>query len=236
MRSPVDQHVPPVYVETTEGFVKTYEKVRVETTDNASSASKQGSKDTLEEPSPNQADGSRRLTEQTERLYNDTRPTSTTGPSFGHFGRPFSHQIDPIEHILQASAAFDAFPVDPSRVVFMQRTVGAQPGFGIPVSALGELGIGFGAFSPFGDSLLHEDVYADDAGVKRSAYVETVSDEDVGSSSENSQESDLKSVEQDPKVTSPRKVSNVDASHKESKTRNGEPASSRRHNPVCPVL
>jgi hypothetical protein len=192
VRSPIDKDVAPVYVETTEGFVKTYETVRVETTDNASSASNQGSEVTLGEPSPNQAHGSRRLTEQTERLYDDTRPTSTTGPSFGHFGRPFSHQIDPIEHIIQASAAFDAFPVDPARVVFMQRTVGAQPGFGIPISALGELGIGFGAFSPFGDSLLHEDVYADDASVKRSAYVETVSDEDVGSSTKVPQNSDSK--------------------------------------------
>jgi hypothetical protein len=81
-RSPIDKDVAPVYVETTEGFVKTYETVRVETTDNGSSASNQGSEDILGEPSPKQAHGSRRLTEQTERLYDDTRPTSTTGPSF----------------------------------------------------------------------------------------------------------------------------------------------------------
>lgn len=169
----------PVYVETIEGLVKSYEKVYAEPNEQATCESNLGSGDIDMQQLHGQAYDSRRPTGQTEKMYDDTRPTSTTGPSFGHFGRPFSHQLDGLEHMLQASATLNAFPVDPSRIVLMQRTVGAQPGFGIPVSALGEFGVGFGSFSPFGDSLLQEDLYADDASVKRSAYVETVSDEDV---------------------------------------------------------
>ncbi|GHJ88570.1 hypothetical protein NliqN6_4972 [Naganishia liquefaciens] len=126
-----------------------------------------------------QAQHSRRTTNQTDKVYDDTRPTSTTGPSFGHFGRPFSYQIDPVEHLLQSMpTAFDGFPVDPARIVLMQRTVKAQPAFGIPVSALGDFGLGFERLSPFSNSVLREDLFPDNASVKRSAYVETVSDED----------------------------------------------------------
>lgn len=180
VRSPAINDFSPTYVTTTEGFVKTYEKVYVKPEAREGSAASQPSAKVSARQSLDGAYHSRRTTGQTDKVNDDTRPTSTTGPSFGHFGRPFSHRIDPIEHLLHTiPTALDAFPVDPARIVLMQRTVNAQPGFGIPLTALGDIGVGFGAFSPFGDTLLDEDAYVDNASVKRSAYVETVSDEEV---------------------------------------------------------
>ena len=150
--------------------MKTYEKVNVkpEVEVLPNDAANQGM-----DAKVKQAQHSRRTTNQTDKVYDDTRPTSTTGPSFGHFGRPFSYQIDPVEHLLQSMpTAFDGFPVDPARIVLMQRTVKAQPAFGIPVSALGDFGLGFERLSPFSNSVLREDLFPDNASVKRSAYVE----------------------------------------------------------------
>jgi hypothetical protein len=168
----------PTYVETTEGFVKTYEKTRVAPEHKSSESSVQGSEPSSAKPE-SWDEQNRRPTQQTLKTYDDTRPTSTSGPSFGHFGRPFSHQIDGIEQLLQATSPFESFPVDPATIVFMQRTINAKPGFGIPVSALGDFGIGLDAFSPLGLYAHQPDLREEEESVKRSAYVETVSDEDV---------------------------------------------------------
>lgn len=61
----------------------------------------------------------------------------------------------------------------------MQRSVAAKPGFGIPVGALGDFGIGLEAFSPLVVQSPRQCLGEDEESVKRSAYVETVSDEEV---------------------------------------------------------
>lgn len=170
----------PTYVETTEGFVKTYERTRSAPQPDPREGSAHGSDQPSSARSRGQDEHDRRSTQQTLKMYDDTRPTSTSGPSFGHFGRPFSHQIDGIEQLLQATSPFDSFPVDSPRIVLMQRTVNAKPGFGIPVSALGEFGIGPEAFSASGLRVRQPELMGEEEeSVKRSAYVETVSDEDV---------------------------------------------------------
>lgn len=115
------------------------------------------------------------MTQQTQKTV-ETQPTFTSGPSFGHFGRPFSHEFEDGAPGLQTGLPFDSFPVDPARIVIMQRTVQAKPGFGVPVSALGGFGVGMGLFSPFDEP--SEESYREQHS-KRSAYVETVSDEEV---------------------------------------------------------
>lgn len=177
------RNVPPTYVETTEGFVKTYERTQIAPEVDVSEASDEDAGRNSIKAKSRVEDQNRRTTQQTLKTYDDTRPTSTSGPSFGHFGRPFSHQIDGLEQFLQATFPFESFPVDPARIVFMQRTVEANPGFGIPVGALGDFGIGLEAFSPFGMHSPRPGIGEDEESVKRSAYVETVSDEEVRNTS-----------------------------------------------------
>ncbi|KAJ9124190.1 hypothetical protein QFC22_000987 [Naganishia vaughanmartiniae] len=162
----------PTYVETPEGFIKTYERVEV-----MSEPPEQGSSTPASTKASSKKPQPRRMTQQTQKTV-ATQPTFTSDPSFGHFGRPFSHDFEDGTSGLHSGFPIDPFPVDPARIVIMQRTVDAKPGFGIPVSALGGFGIGMGIFSPFEEQ--SEDDHRDEH-CKRSAYVETVSDkEDPG--------------------------------------------------------
>lgn len=162
--------IDPTYVETPEGFIKTYERVEVmpDTPEHKTSTPSST-------PTSSKKPQVRRMTQQTQKTV-ETQPTFTSGPSFGHFGRPFSHDYENGTHDLHGGFPIDSFPVDPARIVVMQRTVEAKPGFGVPVSALGGFGLGMGIFSPFGVASEEGDR---EAHSKRSAYVETVSDEEV---------------------------------------------------------
>ncbi|KAJ9106227.1 hypothetical protein QFC21_001371 [Naganishia friedmannii] len=162
--------IDPTYVETPEGFIKTYERVEVMTHkpehDNSTPSSTKASS---RKPQP------RRMTQQTQKTV-ETQPTFTSGPSFGHYGRPFSHEFEDGTPVFHAGFPIDSFPVDPARIVIMQRTVEAKPGFGVPVSALGGFGLGMGIFSSFDEA---SDERPQEEHSRRSAYVETVSDEEV---------------------------------------------------------
>jgi hypothetical protein len=162
--------IDPTYVETPEGFIKTYERVEVmpDTPEHKTSTPSST-------PTSSKKPQVRRMTQQTQKTV-ETQPTFTSGPSFGHFGRPFSHDYENGTRDLHGGFPIDSFPVDPARIVVMQRTVEAKPGFGVPVSALGGFGLGMGIFSPFG---VTSEEGNREAHSKRSAYVETVSDEEV---------------------------------------------------------
>ncbi|KAJ9105144.1 hypothetical protein QFC19_003602 [Naganishia cerealis] len=162
--------VDPTYVETSEGFIKTYERGEgVPDVQESNSTSPGSTRASLGKPP------ARRMTQRTQKTL-ETQPTFTSGPSFGHFGRPFSHEFDGATPDSYTAGVIDSFPVDPARIVIMQRTVAANPGFGVPVSALGGFGLGMGIFSSFEDTT--ENSQRGEHSIKRSAYVETVSDEE----------------------------------------------------------
>lgn len=119
------------------GDIKTYEKVRHVSPEGDDGAT----------PLPN-----KRETGQTQ--------TSTSGPSFGHFGRPFSHQLGPT-----GGNPISTIPeVEEDVPVFVMHMSGEAP-FTAP------LGLGLGLGGLFGPMTRDPD--------KRSAYVETIPDEET---------------------------------------------------------
>jgi hypothetical protein len=139
------------YVYTNAGNIKTYEEVK-----------KMSSRNSTTDQSETTA--SRRTEREPKRKTKETFVTDTTGPSFGHFGRPFSHEIlggGVLGHqeILEEEEIIS--PLGGGAPIIVMRRVAHEEG--------PHLGLGLNAL--FGRSAGPKD--------HRSAYVETVEDEEV---------------------------------------------------------
>lgn len=142
------------YVHTNAGNIKTYEEIRKmssksSTTDRSETTGKESSRKAEREP---------------KRKTKETFVTDTTGPSFGHFGRPFSHEIlggGILGHrdIMEEEEIIS--PMGGGAPIIVMRRVAHEEGAPLG-SGLGGLFVRHGP---------HRD--------QRSAYVETVIDEEV---------------------------------------------------------
>lgn len=147
----------PAYIQTNMGGIKTFEKVHQ-----------------LGDPDLDNETGTKvPAVPSPKRETKETFVTETSGPSFGHFGRPFSHQMPPsggVTDLFDPSALFDeddlASPMNGARPILVMRRVGTDSP-GIPMG----LGLGMGIGGLMGLHMKPKD--------QRSAYVETVVDEDV---------------------------------------------------------
>lgn len=106
---------------------------------------------------------------EVRRVTKDTFVTETSAPSFGHFGRPFSHQVRPQAHVHEEQEFREEIPTAGGGVpiVVMRRTLSGTAGGPLGFGGLGNIGFG-GMMGP-------------KPGLKdqRSAYVETVVDDEV---------------------------------------------------------
>ncbi len=131
----------PEYIPTTEGHIKTHETVHY-------------AHATVPEP--------RRSTQDTQETHPTTHPTTTSGPSFGHFGRPFSQEVN---------QGLETGEEDATPIIIIQGGKGPAYGFGLDLGGLGLDGLG-----GMGDYIHDHDVLPPHD--KMSAYVETVEDEE----------------------------------------------------------
>lgn len=136
------------FIHTDMGDIKTYEKVRHVDPDNDGPA----------------REVNKRETGQTQ--------TSTSGPSFGHFGRPFSHQLGPT-----GGQGISPIPEVEEDVPLFIMHMGGEAPFTAP------LGLGLGLGGLFGPPAREPD--------KRSAYVETIPDEETNQKTPGNRQPDL---------------------------------------------
>ena len=151
----------PAYVHTNVGNIKTYETVR-----KLASRSSDTPAETVEGRGDGEGSESERSPRGPKRATKETFVTETTAPSFGHFGRPFSHEMtarDFLGHhdIVEEEELIS--PVGGGPPIFVMRRVAHEEGPG--------MGLGLGLSALFGKPAPHRD--------QRSAYVETVLDEEV---------------------------------------------------------
>jgi len=142
------------YVHTNAGNIKTYEEVRKMSSRNS----------TTDQSETTDKTTGRKGEREPKRKTKETFVTDTTGPSFGHFGRPFSHEIlggGVLGHqdILEEEEIFSPLGGGAPIIVMRRVTHEEGPPFGSGLNAL------------FGHSAGPKD--------HRSAYVETVEDEEV---------------------------------------------------------
>jgi hypothetical protein len=151
----------PAYIHTNVGNIKTYETVK-----RLASRRSNTPAETVENGLDEEGSESERNPRSPKRATKETFVTETTAPSFGHFGRPFSHEMNARDFLGHRDIVEEEeliSPVGGGPPIFVMRRVAHEEGPGI--------GLGLGLNALFGKPAAHRD--------QRSAYVETVLDEEV---------------------------------------------------------
>ena len=152
----------PAYIHTNVGNIKTYETVKrlASRSSNTSAEIDEDGRDAL-------GSERERSPRSPKRATKETFVTETTAPSFGHFGRPFSHEVNARDFLGHGDIVEEEELISPASggpPIFVMRRVAHEEG--------PSLGLGLGLNALFGNpTAVHRD--------QRSAYVETVLDEEV---------------------------------------------------------
>jgi hypothetical protein len=155
------------YIHTNVGDIKTFENIKRMTESTRASSDADDRSERTEKKS----------TREGKRKTKETLMTDTSGPSFGHFGRPFSYQLDHRNEPVLVSESDDLAGLG------MEETDMISPlGGGGPILVMHRVMGGTDGLAPRLSGLNLGEVLGRSAGQMkdhRSAYVETVVDEEV---------------------------------------------------------